>query len=183
MNAGMLAQGRKLLIIRAAVGGTGFLDKHWGLEDVLYLRMMELTRTALELNPENRLAALLWHQGETDAGLNATYEGHYKNFSALVKSVKDEFNVPDLPFIAGDFVHNWADSIPDQCGPVINAMRAVCNDLSAGAFVETVGLTSNYQDSKFHPLGWMGDSIHFSRRAIYDLGKRYFEAYKKIIGK
>ena len=40
INAGMLAEDRKLLIIRSAVGGTGFLDKRWGMKDELYLCMM-----------------------------------------------------------------------------------------------------------------------------------------------
>ena len=64
---GQLAEDRKLLIIRAAVGGTGFLDNRWKLTDDLYLHMMEMIRTALALNPENRLVALLWHQGENDS--------------------------------------------------------------------------------------------------------------------
>ncbi len=34
---GLLKNGRKLLIIRAAVGGTGFRDKRWGLSDDLFL--------------------------------------------------------------------------------------------------------------------------------------------------
>lgn len=31
INAGYLAEGRSLLILRAAVGGTGFQDHRWGL--------------------------------------------------------------------------------------------------------------------------------------------------------
>ena len=69
LNSGRLAEGRKLLILRAAVGGTGFLDNHWKPEDDLYLRMLDMIRTASGLNPENTPVALLWHQGETDAGL------------------------------------------------------------------------------------------------------------------
>lgn len=183
MNAGMLEEGRKILIVRAAIGGTGFLDNRWGMEDDLYLHMMEMTKTALELNPENRLVALLWHQGETDASMNGTYEGHYKNFSTLVKSVKDEFNVPDLPFIAADLVHQWADAIPELCTPIVNAMRAVCKDITGGGFVETDGLLSNMQENSFHPLGCEEDSIHFSRRAIYELGERYFKCFAEIVKK
>ena len=62
-----LAEDRSLLILPAAVNGTGFADGRWISTGDLYLRMMEMIRTALELNPENRLVAFLWHQGETDA--------------------------------------------------------------------------------------------------------------------
>ena len=33
IDAGLLASDRKILIIRGAVGGTGFQKKHWGMED------------------------------------------------------------------------------------------------------------------------------------------------------
>lgn len=97
LNAGLLKDGRKLLILRTAVGGTGFLDNHWKMTDDLYLRMMEMTRTALALNKKNRLVGLLWHQGETDATLNATYEVHYNHLMGLICSVRDECGVPNLP--------------------------------------------------------------------------------------
>ena len=180
LDAGRLASDRKLLIIRSAVGGTGFLDNHWKLTDDLYLQMVEMTRTALSLNPENRLVALLWHQGETDAGCHATYEQHYNHLMTLVRSVREAFDTPALPFIAGDFVHHWRDANAEICAPVLEAIRAVCRDCGHGGFVETDGLKSNALEQIDHPLGWGEDTIHFSRRAIYDLGRRYFERFTDV---
>ena len=37
IDAGLLASDRKILIIRAAVGGTGFQKHHWGMECVCQL--------------------------------------------------------------------------------------------------------------------------------------------------
>ncbi len=183
VNAGRLAEDRKLLILRAAVGGTGFLDNRWKLTDDLYLHMMEMIRTALALNPENRLVALLWHQGETDAGCHATYDQHYNHLKTLVESVRTAFDAPDLPFIAGDFVHDWRDANIEICTPVLDAIRAVCNDCTPAAFVETDGLKSNAQAEIDHPLGWgNGDTIHFSRRSIYELGERYYGKFAEIVG-
>lgn len=183
MNSGRLAEGRSILIIRAAVGGTGFLDNRWKLTDDLYLKMMDMIETALSLNPENRLVALLWHQGETDAMLGATYDGHYANLSALVKSVRDTFDQPSLPFIAGDFVPHWRDANAEIATPVSNAVRAVCQDLDHGGFVESDGLKSNLQGDFEHPLGWRHDAIHFSRASVYELGKRYYAKFCEIIEK
>ncbi len=177
---GYLAEGRKLLILRTVVGGTGFLEGSWKLTDDLYLRMMEMTRTALSLNENNRLAGLLWHQGETDATLNASYDVHYNHLMTLVQSVRDEFGVPELPFIAGDFVQHWKMDNIAVCTPVVAAIRAVCADCGHGGFAETDGLLSNLQELKRNPLGWE-DPIHFSRKAIYELGKRYFAAFEKIL--
>ncbi len=183
VGAGRLAEGRKLLILRAAVGGTGFLDNRWKLTDDLYLHMMEMIRTALALNPENRLVALLWHQGETDAGCHATYDQHYNHLKTLVESVRTTFDAPDLPFIAGDFVHDWRDANVEICTPVLDAVRAVCKDCTPAAFVETDGLKSNAQAVIDHPLGWgNGDTIHFSRRSIYELGQRYYGKFAEIVG-
>ena len=174
IRAGRLAQGRKLLILRAAEGGTGFWNHYWRLGDDLYLHMMEMIRTALALNPQNRLVALLWHQGETDAVHNATFEGHYAHLSALLRSVRDTFSVPDLPFVAGDFVRHWAKDQQALCAPVVEAMRAVCTDLGHGGFVETEGLRSNA-----HVQG-NDDTIHFCRSAVYELGLRYFDVFAEI---
>lgn len=180
INNGLLKEGRKLLILRTSVGGTGFLDNRWKLTDDLYLRMMEMIRTALALNPENRLVALLWHQGETDALCHASYDVHYNHLMTLLKSVRDEFGVPELPFVAGDFVHDWKNKHLDICTPVVDAIRAVCRDCTNGSFVESDGLLSNAQE--VYPNNTrLTDYIHFSRRSIYELGKRYFEAYSTLI--
>ena len=181
LNAGMLSEGRKLLILRAAVGGTGFRDGRWGLSDDLYLQMMEMTRTALALNPENRLVALLWHQGETDATRGASFEEHYKNLGGLLESVRTTFHTPDLPFIAGDFVQDWKSSCIEACNPVVDAMRAVCADCGNGGFVETADLKSNRQELNYRPWNWAEDPIHFSRKAIYELGVRYYAEFERIV--
>ena len=176
MAKGLLAEGRKLLILRTSIGGTGFLDKRWGMTDDLYLHMMEMIRTALALNKENRLVAFLWHQGETDAIYGADFDTHYGNLMGLIRSVREEFQVPQLPFIAGDFVQQWKKDNWAISVPVVDAIRAVCRDCGCGAFVETDGLPSNSQQERIPPMPWE-DTIHFSRNALYLLGQRYFAAF------
>lgn len=180
INKGLLKEGRKLMILRAAVGGTGFLDNRWNMTGDLYLRMMEMIRTAVALNVENHIVGFLWHQGETDALCNAPYETHYNHLMGLLRSVRDEFNIPEVPFVAGDFVPQWKTENSKICTPVIDAICAVCRECGHGAFVETEGLLSNMQELHRNPLGWE-DHIHFSRKAVYDLGKRYFDAYINIL--
>ena len=177
LKAGRLAEDRKLLILRTSIGGTGFLDNHWKLTDDLYLRMLSMIDTALALNPENRLVAFLWHQGETDAILNASYEVHTKHLTDLVTSVRERYNVPSLPFICGDFVQQWKNDNAAICKPVIDAMRDFCKGENA-AFVESEGLISNAQDEGNPSFGF--DTIHFCRKAIYELGRRYYAAFERI---
>ena len=94
IEAGELGDDRKLLILRTAVGGTGFSDNRWKSTDDLYLRMMDMVKTVLALNPENRLKALLWHQGETDAMNQVTFDYYYTHIAELVNNVRTEFTVP-----------------------------------------------------------------------------------------
>lgn len=174
-SAGLLDDGRKLLIIRSAVGGTGFVDKRWGMKDDLYLRMMEMTRASLALNPENRLIVFLWHQGETDNGTPAAI--HSARLSGLVNSVRGEFGLPHLPFIAGDFVHEWKWANIAPCEPTVNGIIDTCCDIGHARFVLTDTLLSNNEKHG------NGDNIHFSRDALRLLGIRYFNAYRAITGK
>lgn len=178
VNQGLLAEGRKLLILRTAVGGTGFSDNRWKLCDDLYLRMMEMIKATLALNPNNRLMVLLWHQGENDAATQMSYEYYHEHITALITSVRKTFDVPTLPFIAGDFVADWKRKNAEACAPIIAALKDVCNT-DYSRFVETADLDSNREDGFPHPFGWV-DDIHFCRRAIYQLGERYFEAYRSI---
>ena len=169
---GKLQDGRKLLVLRTAVGGTGFCDKRWGLKDDLFTRMMEMAKTALALNPKNKLVALLWHQGETDAG--GLKDTHYKNLTALVNTVRDTFNCESLPFVAGDFVSEWKTENAAACEPIIAAIKNVCADIGCAKFVETSELLSNNQQ-----IG-NGDTIHFSKEALDILGRKYFKAFCEI---
>lgn len=183
LEENLLEEDRKLLIVRAAVGGTAFLNDHWKMEDDCYLRMMEMIHTALSLNKENRLVCFLWHQGEDDAVLNASFETHYNHLKRLVDSVRETFAVPELPFIAGDFVPDWKVEYAESSKPVLDAIRQVCKELKKATFVETEGLLSNRQDLGLdNKRGWIvrEDSVHFSRKSCYLLGERYFEAFLNI---
>ena len=173
-KSGRLHSGRKLLVLRAAVGGTGFTDSRWGLKDDLFLTMMEMAHTALSLHPENRLVALLWHQGETDALNNATFAQHLQNLTALVETVRTTYRCEALPFVAGDFVEQWKAENAEICKPVVDAIRAVCKTVGHARFVESTGLESNHQKTQ------NGDTIHFSREALYELGQRYYNAWREL---
>lgn len=171
IKAGLLAEGRKLIIIRAAVGGTGFSDKRWGMEDDLFLCLIDMIKTARELNPENRFVAFLWHQGEGDWG--TSFETHYANLSGLLKSVRDEAGVANLPFAAGDFVPQWRDAnTKGEEKPVRRAIREVCANSQPAAFVESDGLLSNAQKTGGK------DTVHFCRDSLNVFGVRYFNALR-----
>lgn len=170
----LLQEDRKVLIIRAAVGGSGFYKKHWTRDGVLYTKMLEMLDYALSLNPENRLVAFLWHQGEHDAFEKNDPNVFKEQLKFMIENVRNRYSVPNLPFIAGDFVNEWKMKNLDDCIPIVEKIKETIKDVGCSAFIETSDLLSNNQAVK------NGDDIHFCRAAQYELGKRYFKAYKSI---
>ncbi len=179
INADYLKPGRRVLVINAAVGGSGFLWGQWGIGNILYTRLCDMLDASLALNPENRLVAFLWHQGETDAGINRDwdaeykYEVHKKLLSEMMQDFNSKYSACGLPFISGGFCDEWYSGLKPHADPILRAIRDVTEELG-GSFVETAGLDSNNRT-----VG-NGDPIHFSRESTHKLGKMYFEKYKEI---
>ena len=171
---GLLKEGRKLLIIRSGVGGTGFKKCHWGLTDEMYLRMLDMIDHALSLNPENRIVGFLWHQGEHDAFEGNDPDVFGSQLRTMIDSVKARYNIPTAPFISADFVNEWKSENIGICTPIVDKIKSVTAS-EGGVFIETADLPSNNQKTG------NGDGIHFCRESLHILGKRYFDAYKEII--
>ena len=178
---GLLDEGRNLVIIRAAVGGTGFYKKHWGIGEILYDRMLDMTEYILKQNKDNRVVAFLWHQGEHDAFENPEEsrmerkKRYYTSLKTLVEEVRTWCKIPNLPFLCGGFTDEWSKDYREQCDAVIEATKDVCNDVEYAAYAETEGLVSNNQK-----VG-NGDTIHFCKSALVTIGDRYFNNFRRII--
>lgn len=175
---GLLKDGRKLLIVYAAVGGTGFAKYQWGEGSVLQARLFKMVDYALSQGEDNKIVAFLWHQGEHDAAENQdlslkTKEAYYyEKFGHLVDCLISKYG--KMPVIAGGFCKEWAGGeCAEHCKVINKATKRVLKDVG-GVFVKTDDLLSNNQS-----VG-NGDNIHFCRKSIYDLGKRYFKAFIKI---
>ena len=173
IESGLLEAGRKLLVIRAAIGATSFKLGFWGIDKPLHEKMLAMTDYALSQNPESRLVAFLWHQGESDVSRGILPEDYRNHIYETVSDVRSRYGVPTLPFVAGDFVHHWKATMNEACHAINQATISAGNALGHFAFVETDGLESN--DQVLHN----GDTIHFSRQAQYELGERYFAAFMK----
>ena len=174
-----LERGRKILIINTAVGGTGFARNHWGIGEVLFERLMDMTSEALNMNSQNRVVALLWHQGEHDAYefdhlTDVEREVFYREkINLLFSRVRESFG--KMPIICGKFALPWERLYKSRCEAIYCATENVCQTLGSAILVETSDLTTNAYETG------NGDDIHFSRKALYLLGERYYDAYDKIL--
>ena len=169
VESGLLAPDRKLLIVRAAVGGTGFLKGYWRMGDPLYERMLRMTDYAIGLHPENRLVGFLWHQGEHEAAFLNDPQRYHDELTAVVKSVLERYG--DTPFVCGGFCKQWADENQPACRNIEAVIRTVAEEIGGG-YIETADLRSN--DQKCGD----GDTIHFCREDLQELGRRYFASYR-----
>ena len=173
VEAGLLAPDRKLLIVRAAVGGTGFLKHYWQLGDPLYDRMLRMTDYALAFNPENRLVGFLWHQGEHEAAFLNDPQCYHDQLLEVINSVKERYGKADLPFVCGGFCDQWVQENQPACDQIMDVIRKVAETVN-GAYIETSDLRSNDQKTGD------GDTIHFCREDLQELGYRYFDAYMNL---
>ena len=181
IDGGFLEKGRKVLIIKTAVGGTGFARKEWGVGNILFERLNLMTDYALKLNKENRIVAFLWHQGEHDAFENANlsaderYNFYRENFAKQTLAFRKKYG-KEIPVIAGEMVNSWAELSENKskCDAVEKATKDVCSAVDIAGVVSSEGLISN--DDAFKN----GDNLHFCADSIYELGRRYYSLFEKI---
>jgi hypothetical protein len=130
--------------------------------DSLYQNAIRRAQIAMK---SGTLKAILWHQGESDAGKFA--DTYAARLAPLVAKFRADLNAPNLPFIAGEIgyfgyaAHPASQTINDQ----INTLPTVipfCAVVSAKDLVDK------------------GDHLHFDNASQKTLAKRYFDAYEQL---
>lgn len=174
-----LEKGRKVLIVKACHGGTGFSRPEWGLGNIMHERMISMTKTALAMNKHNRVVALLWAQGEHDSFENADWDPekryitHKANITATFHDFYEKVGDSSIPLITCGFPDTFCQSCPEASEAVLKAIKEVVADFG-GSYVDTAGLLSNAQkvESK--------DIYHFCKESLYILGGKFFEKYTQM---
>jgi hypothetical protein len=164
--------GRKVLLVPAALGGTsitGNADYSWDPDNKtartnLCHRALDAARQALSLNPRNRLAAVLWHQGESDAVLGASEGWYRRKLLQIIDLVRDALG--PAPFLIGGMVPEWLPDDRRRRG-IEAAHRSVAAQRLQTAFVE--GPSGASQDA---------EQIHYSAAGARELGLRFYRAFE-----
>ncbi len=123
------ATGRTVLLIPGARGDTSFAPKNgytWDPLDTrtrvnLYRRAVEAIDTAVAACPGSHLAAILWHQGETDVPLTAgpVYQA---KLDSLIHGLRHRYG-QGVPFLLGQMVPEEME-MSHKDYSVINAVHA-----------------------------------------------------------
>jgi len=161
--------GKKVILIPTALGGTGFANNRWnstgganGAGRDLYEFAIQQVREVLNISINNKLIAILWHQGELDADNNTA--NYATMLDAMIAGFRTRLNLPNLPFILGEMVESWVAANSSVRGNVQNLIRNTPLRVTNTRTVTSSGLL---------PLP---DGIHFNAVSQRELGRRYFEA-------
>ncbi|EMY34312.1 hypothetical protein D477_010186, partial [Arthrobacter crystallopoietes BAB-32] len=166
---------RRVLLVPAARGGTSFAggaDYSWDPDNTtarvnLAHRAISECKTALALNPNHRLAAILWHQGESDALPGKSARWYRNKLLQLIDLLRAEFG--QVPFLVGGMVPEWVAWDRKLRGPFDAVHRAIPKDRPLTAFVEGPA-----------GAGLPGDIIHYSAAGARELGLRYYQAFAAL---
>lgn len=160
-------------LIPCADGGT-CLDQ-WEVGGLLFDHACYMAALAQRTST---IAAVLWHQGESDCG-DSAYPLYRQKLSVIMEAFRKKLGLYDVPFLLGglgDFVESYRGK--DGTGyhfansPRINeALLSYAHDTPMTGFVSAEGLGSN------------PDGLHFSAGALREFGVRYYEEFKKLENK
>ena len=159
--------GEDIGLIPCADGGTKLCQ--WMKGEVLFDHAVMMTKLAMRTS---ELAGILWHQGESDSLTELDATTYHDRLTRMLSDLKAEIGV-DVPIIVGglgDFVKLYKTPYKTALfADLVNeASKTVAKEQGYG-FVSAAGLPCK------------DDGIHFTSAAYRELGKRYFEEYKRII--
>ena len=113
------------------------------------------------------ISAILWHQGESDAGWKN--ENYAADLTELVNNLRRDLDLPEVPFICGElgyFLKGTEYDFP----PVTEGIRQVTETLPFMGLASAAGLTDK------------GDQLHFDTPSQHLFGERYFAEYCRLCG-
>jgi hypothetical protein len=190
-----------VVLVNTGVGGTGFHAHEWNAPDgplaVQSVKVVKELTAALPLllNGSYVFTALLWHQGEQDAGDNAdSFHADYCTYlvddlSALIDFLRAGFPSagPTTPVVDGGLLPYWEDAVTGGVGGVpaaiysLNSSRACTATADSRIFrdYKPDGTTPNGDPN--YRSGVSNDVIHFDATQNVRLGFEYFDSYLRAL--
>ena len=153
-------------IIPCADGGSS-LDQ-WQVGGLLFDHACYMAELA---SRTSTIAAVLWHQGESDCDPER-YSVYEEKLSVILDAFRKKLNLYDVPFLLGglgDYLAQCERSDKFKNYVFVNeALESLAHKKSMTGFVSAVGLESN------------PDNMHFSAKALREFGIRYYGEFKKL---
>jgi hypothetical protein len=129
----------------------------WAPGSLFYKEAVKRTKEAMAYGELN---GVLWHQGEADA---SKYESYTPKIMALINALRSDFDMPNLPFVAGQLSEDNPKRI--SFNKMILELPGKINNVA-------VATTENT-----HTI----DSTHFDSQSQRVLGERYAAEMLKLL--
>lgn len=153
-------------LIPCADGGT-YLHQ-WMPGELLYDHAVMQTKLALRTS---NLKAILWHQGESDCLSDETVAAYRENFTKMITQLRKDLGAETVPVILGELPQkmgeNWKTFGRER--QLNGILRQLAEEIPHCAIASSDNLTMK------------PDGAHFDSPACREFGKRYFEAYQKLV--
>lgn len=145
-----------IYLIVNARGGMSIEEFLKGNPSHYYEKTFQRIHQALKSDPDLKLAAILWHQGESNTG---NYSQYIDCLKSLVDSLRTDLGDRNVLFVAGG-IGEW---VSNSRG-ISDVISQIPQYIPRSKVVSSHGLTH------------IGDLLHFDRNSQHALGKRYAEA-------
>ena len=153
-------------LIPCADGGT-CLDQ-WQIGGLLFDHACYMAELA---SRTSTIAAVLWHQGESDCS-DALYPLYEEKLSVIMDAFRKKLGLHDVPFLLGglgSYLQNYkSETVRKNYVHVNAALQHYAATHEMTGFVNAEGLGSN------------PDNLHFSAAALREFGVRYYEVFKQL---
>lgn len=153
-------------IIPCADGGTS-IDQ-WQVGGLLFDHACYMAELA---SRTSTIAAVLWHQGESDCPKDK-YPLYEEKLTVVLNAFRKRLNLYDVPFLVGglgDYLKDCKYPGELENYPYVNeALKSVAEKNKMVGFVSAEGLGAN------------DDNLHFSAKALREFGERYYNEFTKI---
>ncbi len=159
----------KIGLIPCAVGGSSISAWKPGAHDKAtnthpYDDMLARVKIAVK---DGTLKGIAWHQGESDRNGEAAKQ-YAANLTELVARLRKEFNLPDVPFVAGEI-----GLLNEKTNVVTEHFNEILHGLS-----KTI---PNFAVASANGLKDKGDKLHFDSASAREIGKRMADAMLALI--
>ncbi len=153
-------------VIPCADGGTSL--NQWMPGTLLFDHACYMAELA---SRTSTIAAVLWHQGESDCGPDAT-PVYKEKLQVIFSAFRERLGLGDIPFIVGglgDFLKDFPKPVFGEYYQKINAqLEEMAKEDALIGFAPATGLGGN------------PDNMHFSAKALREFGLRYYEEFCRL---
>lgn len=169
------ATGRAVLLIPGARGDTSFTPKNgytWDGADSstrvnLYRQAIDAIDAALDRHPGSEIAAILWHQGETDVPLMSAPK-YQEKLDTMIDALRKRYGA-DTPVILGQMVPEEMELSGKDYAPIDAVHQDTPNRCPRTAFAPGPRSAINGDDDR-----------HYSAAGLRELGNRLWLAYAEM---